>query len=130
MEYYICDYGTQKALYGPLESKQVVEFINTCDTPKKYCNMSRYMLAKNGIYPDNKSGNQALRADLLNSPIKTICQHNEVDIYSRMISMATLWEPAEYDVRYQCHICGEELDEIPRGARENSFSWDAWESEE
>lgn len=58
------------------------------------------------------------------------CTHPTVDVYTKVIASATLYEPAEIDQRIQCHECGAELDEIPRGARENNFSWDAWESDE
>ncbi len=57
MNYYVCDYSTHRVLHGPWPSAQVVEFINSSDNPKGFCNMSRYLLAKEGVYPNNKAGN-------------------------------------------------------------------------
>lgn len=67
MRYYVCDYQTKRAVFGPfanswsatkwITSKPYVEQV-------KYCMMSRYMLAKEGIYPDNKAGTDAILKDL------------------------------------------------------------------
>lgn len=67
MEYYVCDYHTHQVLRGPWSSAQVVEFINSSDEPKKYCNMSRYLLAKEGVYPNNSAGNSLIEYHLAQS---------------------------------------------------------------
>lgn len=61
MEYYVCEYGTGKPLYGPYaSSEEVVDFIVTHPPQIQWCNRSRYDLAKTGEYPRNKAGNRAL----------------------------------------------------------------------
>jgi len=70
MSYYVCDYETGKALRGPSSSKEAVSFINSQPVPDKYCNMSRYMLAKIGIYPRTQKGNKQLLDDVANSPYR------------------------------------------------------------
>jgi hypothetical protein len=63
-QYYVCDYKTLKAIHGPWESKQVVDFIVSQPNQTDYCNMSRYQLSKKGVYPNTKAGNAKLEADL------------------------------------------------------------------
>lgn len=60
----------------------------------------------------------------------TECPHSRVDVFTKKIASATRYEPAEIDQRVQCRDCGEELDEIPRGANERNLPWDAWECDE
>ena len=46
------------------------------------------------------------------------CQHSRITFYSRLASMATLYEPAEYDEHLICDECGLELDDakdLPAG---------------
>ena len=54
------------------------------------------------------------------------CEHMRVRIESRLISMATLEEPAEYEHRAFCRDCGDvlELGEIPDGAEETEEPWE------
>ena len=52
------------------------------------------------------------------------CKHMKVEISSRMISIQTLEEPAEYATRIICAVCGERLDEVPEGAKEKEVAWE------
>lgn len=70
MKYYVCDYRTHRVLLGPWTSAQVVEFINNSSDPKLYCNMSRYMLAKEGVYPNNKAGDNLIALHIVSGPTK------------------------------------------------------------
>jgi hypothetical protein len=65
MNYYVCDYQTHRVLLGPATEKWVVEWIYKQGVDQNlYCNMSRYGLAKEGIYPNTKAGNAQLAHDL------------------------------------------------------------------
>lgn len=65
--YYVCDYTTHKAMYGPWKSSfTAARFIT--DKPKdeqsKYCVMSWYLLCKERTYTNNLAGEVALNKDL------------------------------------------------------------------
>lgn len=59
---YVCDMDTYKALHGPWSTKQVVDFIDAHPNRYQLCNMSRYRLAKVGVYPATKVGDAKLSA--------------------------------------------------------------------
>lgn len=52
------------------------------------------------------------------------CEHGKVRIASRLLYMATLEEPAEYEYQITCQLCGERLDEVPDGADETDGEWE------
>ena len=65
--YYICNYETHKAIFGPYKTSfTAADVIHNFakDRQQFYCVMSRYMLAKTQKYPNTKAGNTALEADL------------------------------------------------------------------
>lgn len=65
MEYYVCEYGSGRALLGPYErSQQVVDFIYAQPNQLLYCNMSRYELTKHDIYPSGKDGDKKIERDI------------------------------------------------------------------
>ena len=69
---YVCDYETHTALLGPVSSKAAVDFIISQGDLKvqaRFCNMSRYALAKEGRYPRTKAGDEALRKDVENAKV-------------------------------------------------------------
>lgn len=63
--------------------------------------------------------------------LSTTCHHKNVTVYSRMSSMATLEEPAEYDVKIQCDVCSETLEDVPEGSHESEADWEdeGWEGD-
>ncbi|GAB3326232.1 hypothetical protein GCM10027299_25360 [Larkinella ripae] len=66
---YVVDYHTRTALYGPMDSQQAVDWINSQqENSVKYANESRYSLAKCGKYPRTRSGEMALMSDLEKTP--------------------------------------------------------------
>lgn len=88
MEYYVCEYGTGKPLYGPYaDSKDVVDFIVTHPPQIQWCNRSRYNLAKTGEYPRNKAGDRALIQDVMEAyqqrPPSDPVAHEETFIYPK-----------------------------------------------
>lgn len=63
--YYVCDYETQKVMYGPYPTAfKAAEFIIASTDQRLYCTMSRYRLAKAGIYPNTVAGDSRLMDDL------------------------------------------------------------------
>lgn len=67
MRYYVCDYSTKKVMFGPFKHNwSAAQWITSKPYAEqvKYCTMSRYLLAKDGIYPDNKAGTDAILKDL------------------------------------------------------------------
>lgn len=64
MKYYLCDYTSHRALKEFETSKEVVDYTNASEFSHLFCNMSRYMLAKEGLYPNNKIGNDLLSSDI------------------------------------------------------------------
>ncbi len=66
-DHYVCDYETHTALYGPMTCREAVDFIISQGDLKaqaRFCNMSRYALAKEKRYPRNKRGDEQLREDV------------------------------------------------------------------
>lgn len=68
---YVCFYDTHRVMLGPMESKEVVDYINSRNNPKAFCNMSRYLLAKEGIYPNTKEGDAKIALHLEEFKTKT-----------------------------------------------------------
>lgn len=64
MKYYLCEYQNHRALREFETSKEVVDYINNSKYPNLFCNMSRYVLAKEGLYPKNKIGDIMLKSDV------------------------------------------------------------------
>lgn len=66
-DHYVCDYDSHTALLGPMSSREAVDFIlsrGDLAAQAKFCNMSRYALAKEGRYPRNKRGDAQLSEDV------------------------------------------------------------------
>lgn len=66
-DHFVCDYGTYKPLLGPMSCQEAVAWIiaqGPLEKQAAYCNMSRYMLAKKGLYPLTKQGDADLEAAL------------------------------------------------------------------
>lgn len=64
MKYYLCEYQNHRALKEFETSGEVVDYINKSEFPYLFCNMSRYALTKEGLYPNNKLGNMVLQSDV------------------------------------------------------------------
>lgn len=62
--YYLCVYDSHRALKEFKTSKEVMDYINNSSHPHLFCNMSRYALAKEGLYPKNKLGNIMLQNNI------------------------------------------------------------------
>lgn len=65
--YYVCDYNTHKAMFGPWKNAfTAARFIT--DKPKeeqvKFCVMSWYLLCKEKVYTNNLAGEVQLSNDL------------------------------------------------------------------
>ena len=66
-DHYVCDYDSHTALMGPMSSKEAVDFIvsrGDIRAQARFCNMSRYLLTKEGRYPRTKAGDEQLRRDV------------------------------------------------------------------
>lgn len=62
--YYVCSQEKHRAIKEFTKLKEVVEWINSSGYPELFCSMSRYMLAKEKIYPNSIEGNRKLKEDL------------------------------------------------------------------
>lgn len=64
-DHYLVQQDGMVAIAGPMRSQQVIDIINALpfEEAVKYCNESRYALAKNR-YPRNKAGNTSLTTDI------------------------------------------------------------------
>lgn len=65
--HYVCDYETKRVVYGPVTSPDAVAWIRSqgdIEAQSRYINCSRYHLAKRGVYPQNKTGEQQLQEEL------------------------------------------------------------------
>jgi hypothetical protein len=63
-KHYVCDNATLEVLAGPMSNQDVVDFINSQQSPEKYCNMSRTGLSRAGMYPKTKAGDMAIEIKL------------------------------------------------------------------
>lgn len=79
---YVCtNEANPKALVGPMTSDEAVAWIDAQDDPPKYCNQTRWALAKNGRYPNNKAGDAALARDI---QIFDMLENGELEEVARM----------------------------------------------
>lgn len=64
--HYLILEGTGKAVYGPATCGEIVDIINAMpkDEAARYYNASRFQLGKYRRYPNTKTGNAALAADV------------------------------------------------------------------
>jgi hypothetical protein len=63
--YYVFCVTTSKVVLGPFNFARIAaDAVIAMPQPEEYCTMSRYKLAKEGFYPQSKSGNNALATDL------------------------------------------------------------------
>jgi hypothetical protein len=69
MQYYACELGTFRAVWGPASNREVRVFINSQDEEvgEGLVNLSRDMLDSLGVYPDSVVGEIALKNDLRHS---------------------------------------------------------------
>jgi di/tripeptidase len=63
--YYLCTLPKFKAIAGPFATAgEVAKMVNAQKDPAKFCVMSRYLLAKDGVYPRTARGDATLTADI------------------------------------------------------------------
>lgn len=63
-KHYLCEYESHRALKEFDTSQEVIDYINDCGHPYLFCHITRYGLAKEGLYPRNKIGNNLLKSDI------------------------------------------------------------------
>lgn len=62
--YYLCTMGGT-VISGPYRwPREAAELVNAQPVRENFCTMSRYALAKAGLYPRTKAGDEALQNDL------------------------------------------------------------------
>jgi len=57
-------------------------------------------------------------------PDSITCSHKSVTVYDRLVSLQTLYEPAEYEFKVTCDECDEEFNEIPEGSDSSEERWE------
>lgn len=94
----------------------------------KYVGVHPFLISKGGLWTVPEPSDYAAADDHLpfyaaETPIHS-CEHMRANVYSRLVSRATLEEPAEYDHKIVCKDCGEGLDIVPDGAEETEAKWE------
>lgn len=72
---YVCDYETHTALLGPMSCREAADYIisqGDIKAQSRFCNMSRYKLAKEGRYSRTNAGDEELRRDVEKSGVRGV----------------------------------------------------------